>query len=1308
MTISKFDLTGNALWCHAYNTPATVASAVLKRAEGQDITLVSNNGSTGYRAVGWSSAVGTSLTRPFVVDVDNNGYLANDAHRRIFNDVPGFVTYSGGNVAGARPASICRLPSPGGDKFAITGWRDLGSQTDAWLLLMDDALSPGDPLNPPGGFKFLSNTVDHLVMEEFIPFDEGLKNNSSCVEYAANGDIIWPILVEYTPGQGIFDTGANREARALVHRINWSGANPDLLWSTDLKMMRAVNLQLDVAVKTDGDIVLGGTKWQAPFTMANPFNYAWLLANEPSFVQNCLNSPAGLGYDQDPNTPGIQPYDWSIYPYSFWNTNLYSALLRGGTGSLVWHGTYDDVEGAPRECGPNRVKQKECIFSVSATDDGEMIVSGTSSANFDDCYIVKLGTSCDAKADFSYFETNFPLNSNNEHHITSNTNEIWGDQPGELNMKVRGSIIIDAGGSLTITNDAVIQFADSRNMGYTCNIVVMPHIIGGAQGGNLTVTDNAVLTSLAECPGSMWDGVQVLGVSNEALWKNGEFRINDGGSIRNALAAFTNCRVDCLNPTTAPATQPGGVIIANASSFINNRYDVVMRQYNSGINTVQNPDFTNSVFYNNTFATNAPLNYPTLFCETHLYFDRVNRMKVGGNTFAMNSGAIPYAERGTGIYANRTSVQVLPMCSGTLPWDPQCTLANQLASNQFSLLFRGIDATSNNPAKITWVRDAVFVDNAAGIRLNGVTASILRNQISVPDIDLVGTGIDAPYGIGVFECTGFTVENNKVHGNSISQTYTVGAIFSNTNGTTNAANASNRYYNNTFDDLRIGTIIQLDNDGNNPGDGLEIKCNDYGNRLFEGQNTFDIAFTGTNPSVGDRQGAPGLLQTSPAGNTFSTTCGTEGHLFAPIGNVNPFVYWHHIPSSTPKIVLPTCISGTPQLTANFQTDGSPYTSKLDACPGYIEMVGQGEEQRSAMIEAEQEYATLEAVYNNERDGGDTEGLKELVADPASSSSSLRSALMLAAPKVSTEVWEQVFKREQPMSAWHLAQALVANSPLQPEVARMMEESDLTSFYKQLVYGAQGDGINSLTILESEMAHWGHKHTALLNQLAAHALVSENEDLTIADVLAFEAQHPQFGDPIVRIALLMAQGDHAAANDLVQNLRAADPENRGLEVLSLYLEERLVGQGDEAVPTAVVDRLQQIATERDKGHVAAENWLRTLGVGEYPERIILPYEERAMLPPTASTKAEVPAVLTVYPSPAQQKDPVYVVVRLLEGMDHSLVRIVDPAGRLLREERINGQAAIIELDTRDLAAGLFVAGVFVDGLQVGSVKFQITR
>lgn len=893
---------------------------------------------------------------------------------------------------------------------------------------------------------------------------------------------------------------------------------------------------------------------------------------------------------------------------------------------------------------------------------------------------------CDQQANYSIFEAMHPdVMDDNVAHITAAISPVNWTQ----SMYVRGSIVIDPGGILNITGEnTTIYFADSRNMGYTCNIVVdRASTFGGTNSGRLNI-DAATVTSI--CSTSMWDGVRVLGWNSNgyAYANHGRFEISNNGTISNAVVGATNCLVDPMNPATAAVTNPGGNIRCTNARFINNIYDVVMRPFNF-TSTLE----SQSRFINTQFLTLSLLNYSSETPRVHLWLQGIRRQNVLSCLFGIPTPIpLPVHQWGTGIRCINTPIGVRPET------DPG-------SGNFFTFLTRAVDVDGNRSCLI---RNNYFAKCAGGIRLNNaLNAVVTDNGIEVPDIDAQTTDFLYAYGLGVWGGTGFTIERNTIvgiNGDILSDPVTVGAIFDNTG---NSTDFTNEYANNTFDQLTYGTFIQQVNDGPNPDDGLDLRCNDYGTGYPNSQNFRDIAFTGPTPRVGDKQGAPydGINQQLLAGNTF-TLCGETDlvtNMVEDIGNVNMFTYWHHAPTAGFNLNA-HCRAAS---IGDFHEEQLNYT-KAAACADYVQMFAGSGGQQSRMQQAHQEYALLRAVYDSQRDGGNTELLKEYVSALGHSSSDVRSALMLAAPKVSIETWTEVFKRETPLNPWHMAQALLANSPLQPEVVRMMEESKLTAYYKQLVLGGQGGGINSQTILESEMNHWKGVHARALKQLAADAV--EAEDITAIDAaLALEAQYPEMGTPWTRIHLLIAKGDLAAAKAVVDGLNDVPEPNGALEVLGMSLELELAGTALTEAPTAMLERLEYLADNEGGGMFAAQGWLRLFDDSAYPERILLPRENRSLSTQAADhDPIPVEGPLAVYPNPAKAQDVVYVVVKLPEGMENGTMQVFDPLGREVTQQRINTATAVAEIPVTALAPGLCVAVLNGEGLRIGSVKFELTH
>ena len=645
-----------------------------------------------------------------------------------------------------------------------------------------------------------------------------------------------------------------------------------------------------------------------------------------------------------------------------------------------------------------------------------------------------------------------------------------------------------------------------------------------------------------------------------------------------------------------------------------------------------------------------------------------------------------------------TSVSLLPLCDGQWTGLVPCDAPAIRTQNVFRGWFTAAGIASWVPGTFVNAVRNIFSENIRGLNQTGITHStVIHNEVHVP---LDPEEATTPRGFNFSGCTGFEIQENTIGGPVINDFSLpcIGMYIS------NSGDGPNMFYRNRFrDKLTVGTIIAGDNDGPAFGDGLQFKCNDYAYDDVPDQ--YDIAFTGNVVSVGDKQGSF-INASTAAGNTFSPTCGNpENHLWAPQTAPNLFfTYWHHEPNSTPEKVRPECRSDPPLLDNWFQNSYFSYTDPL-TCNSQTDLfTGGGGE--VVMLEAEQNHALLKEVYDEERDGGDTEGLKAYVADPAHSSYDVRNQLMLAAPKVSSDVWALAFARQPALNPWHLAQALLANVPLQPEVMRMLQESDIDPYYRQLVEGAQGDGISTLSIMESEMGHWLNRRERALNALAKEALM-DGSDTALETALDREAEHPQHGLPVNRLGLLIAKGDYSDAKAIVDDLLLAPEPDGAMEVLSIYLGLAIAGQGLHEVSTSDRALLQTLAYSGAPGQAQARAWLEALGEGPFPDELILPGEDRAMRWTEGWAQAPL-QLLAAFPNPSDGRQPVYVVMRLPEGMEQATLRIADAAGRIIRDQLVAQRAAIVELEASTLTKGLYLGGLYADGVQLASLKFEIVR
>jgi len=313
--------------------------------------------------------------------------------------------------------------------------------------------------------------------------------------------------------------------------------------------------------------------------------------------------------------------------------------------------------------------------------------------------------------------------------------------------------------------------------------------------------------------------------------------------------------------------------------------------------------------------------------------------------------------------------------------------------------------------------------------------------------------------------------------------------------------------------------------------------------------------------------------------------------------------------------------------------------------------------------------------------------------------------MLVAPRVSQDAWTAAFAKEPAMSPWHLAQALIANSPLEPEVVAMMDSYGMDSYYKDLVAGAQNGGISMLSIQKSELSYFNGQKSIGLNDLTAAAL-NDSVPAHLDNARVWHQAYPASGSQQSLEALHIALGNLTAARTIVDAQILAGTEPAYWQVADLYLHQLEGNQPLESVGATTVALLQSIAHSGDYGAAQAQAWLEYLGLPQ-TEQIILPHSWHgpSHLKPAPATSV-VANMLSAAPNPSNGA--VYIMVQLPEGAEQAVLRVVDPLGRLIMEREVGTSNGIIEVNERGMTSGLYTAGLFVDGVDAARVKFEVIR
>jgi len=799
-----------------------------------------------------------------------------------------------------------------------------------------------------------------------------------------------------------------------------------------------------------------------------------------------------------------------------------------------------------------------------------------------------------------------------------------------------------------------------------------------------------------------------LGTTNQqqTLPHQSEVQVTSGATIENAFVAVLAANADINDPVNSPATQRGARVICTNATFKNNIYDVVLRPYGCGQTAGCANDFTVTKFHNCDFLTTGPLNYADRTPKTHLYVNAYPRTWVRGCTFDGTHAGLDdanVAAWGKGIESFNTDLRIDPL-NGENP--------------HFNSLQSACFATNAPSAKTVRVNGAFFDGNGHSLGIvSAGTAHVVNCDFKEPDLDMVGQGLGAPvYGTYLDGTPTILFEKNAFWnaGTGDPLPYdnpNVGSTFKDIGGN------SNRFFDNTYYGFRGGgggalfsaaTTIQGDNDGDGIGDGLQFKCNQFSFQGPGGNDDFDLAFTGPGVSVGDRQGANTDAQ-APAGNTFLLNCTSEAHMKVddvPNNTTLYFQYYHHAPTGGVQLV-PTCLTNPPLIPSGLGTINQPTLfsfNREQACGSgaMMMMASGGPNAANIAANAASERSTLREVYNDWTDGGNTEGLADFVRNPVNSSYQVRNQLMLVAPKVSSEVWKLVFERLADMNPWHMAQALIANSPLEPEVYRMMEESELTPYYKQLVANEQ-EGINMQTIMESELAHWEAEMVQALMVYAALAL-EEEPAVTFAEAIALLQQYPHTGSLEQVYLLHLAGGDLSAARTSMDQVLAGE-HSAWWDVQNIHLG--LLEAGTESPTAAQVAAIQVLASSAGTGAISASAWSAQINGEAVPVNIILPGTgTRAFLGGRAGMEQANQELLGIYPNPS--KGEAYITYQLPEGAELGTLEVHDPLGRLCFARSLQPGGGIVELSHGLLVVGAYVVSLKADGFRLATKRFIVQR
>lgn len=614
-------------------------------------------------------------------------------------------------------------------------------------------------------------------------------------------------------------------------------------------------------------------------------------------------------------------------------------------------------------------------------------------------------------------------------NVTVETSQTWTpeDNPYDEPMLLFiGNLVIPSGVSLTL-NNMVLRFAENAG------IIV--------EAGGRLIANHSTLTSYV-CADLMWNGIDLLGTTNannsiaQSLVLGGAQGICrlQNTTIENALSA--------VEVGTMP-NSGGGILQARNSIFKNNRRDIRFAKFYfiNGSGIAQNV----SLIRNCQFLTTQLLNDPDIVPLAHIQLNQIHKLRIRECDFINSSplSAYNWPQRRIGVNSFRASVEV----RGT-----------ENMMNRFERLQAGIVSLGMyDPVAHLSCRYMTFEECNAGI-INSFTNNIvvIQNVFNVPEI--AGSQGARERGIQITGSTGYTIGDNLFRGVDdpmLEDDFPYGL------GIWVAESGANPDHieNNDFQELYHGIYtegINADIENKSSGVGLQFFCNDFSECIVD-MYLHENSIIRVNQG-GNQEGEEDAEYRN-TDNRFSESipnCGSR-HDFL-ISENNPDVFFIDYFCANDQVTIPNC--SPEEISVYLFTEDWSFES---ACPddyvttfedGQLGTVFQNYPQRVTALR--QRLEEQNEHYQIIVDDNKTQPTLQYINTLHSEESAFLRDLLLQRFPLSDEVLSAMLRRFNDLNPSHLAEVLIANSPLSRPLLQEVEDQQLLPpFLLYLVQSANG-------------------------------------------------------------------------------------------------------------------------------------------------------------------------------------------------------------------------------------------------------------
>lgn len=804
--------------------------------------------------------------------------------------------------------------------------------------------------------------------------------------------------------------------------------------------------------------------------------------------------------------------------------------------------------------------------------------------------------------------------------------------------------------NVRVTNGATLTISSTVNFAPHTRLIIDP-------GAQVVVNAGGKLTNLC---GEQWDGVEVRGnssMSQAPLSNQGYLEVQAGARIEHADIAV---RLYASDDNDVPdLSTTGGILKAYGQSAD----PVFIRNCTKGLHMLpyENRPGGGNEINNRTSLAWTVFETDENDAEYCARLEDVSGVSFSRCTFRDNASSTSWYN------------ELRP--NGIESFSAKFTVRN----STFWRLRTGIEASNDGLLNPAFIRTNTFDLCRWGIMLDGVHASevtgntfIIPHGAVMPGQDPL-TQVDPPLGLYLHTCEGYEVEENHF---TSDQEHAVGLVV------TDNSSGANQFYKNTFDGLLVGSLLQGDN-RDVDGQGLQCLCNDYG---IGAGNVYKIAIT-WGGEIAQYQGQPPVFPdpAKPAGNRFYPEClaGTDASdIYVEDDGQLGFTYISH----TQPFCLPDC--RTPGFINVLATFG--YEDDQSASPSCPSRLGHGHVINDHLLKYAQykdAYSQLNIYLEGQLDGGDTPDLLTMINDAGISSFNLRLELLAASPKLTDRVMIAAIQRDPAMDPWHLAQVLLTNSPLTPDVMLTLGRSDVLPTYRSMVVAAQTGGLSLKSMLEAELS--GYRLGMEGPRFDAVRFYLERD--TVGDPL--DSVLTVLGDPVVPSAaynvacLHIARGDWSAAESVISNAENNGLDQGDIQVLQLLSAIRQEPTQAAAMVVAATADLMALTAGTTSASSAARSLLAQHAGASFEHAVVLPGNRRPRSMQDALVEHESQSIrLEAMPNPASES--IRVLAELPGRSKGGSLILIDATGRVFLDRNLKPGANLLDLPLTGLANGYY--------------------